>query len=66
VVNRDDVQYAGLANSEPFDPLLLRMGADLPSKLRAARRRPPRLLLRNKPHPRSSGVRHPSAVSPDR
>jgi hypothetical protein len=43
VVNRDDVQYAGPEG--PHDPLLLRMSADLPAQLAAARRRPPRLLL---------------------
>jgi hypothetical protein len=45
VVNRDDVQYGSGEDPEPHDPLLLRMSADLPAQLAAARRRPPHLLL---------------------
>ena len=45
IVNRDDVQFRGLCDSGHAHPLLIRMSDDLPAKLRAARRQPPRLRL---------------------
>jgi len=43
IVNRDDVQYAGLPEAPADTPLLIKMGADLPAQLSAARRQPPKL-----------------------
>jgi len=45
IVNRDDIQFAGLGTLPAPDPLLLRMDPDLPRTLSAATRRAPRLSL---------------------
>jgi len=45
IVNRDETHYRGMAEAAPEDPLLIRLGDDLPERLRAARRRPARLRL---------------------
>jgi hypothetical protein len=43
IVNRDDVQYAGMPEEPADSPLLIKMGPDLPAQLRAARRSVPLL-----------------------
>jgi hypothetical protein len=43
IVNRDDVRYPGVPDEPADTPLLIRMGADLPSQLRAASRCAPAL-----------------------
>lgn len=45
IVNRDETRFSGVPDSPSDDPQLIRMTADLPGQLRAARRRPPRLRL---------------------
>lgn len=45
IVNRDETRFPGVPDFPADDPLLMRMGADLPAQLHAARRRPPRLRL---------------------
>ncbi|MEP6668728.1 MAG: glycosyltransferase [Chthoniobacter sp.] len=43
IVNRDDVQYAGLPDEPAETPLLMKMSANLPAQLSAAQRQPPKL-----------------------
>lgn len=43
VVNRDDIHYPGVPESEADTELLIKMGTDLPAQLRASTRRPPLL-----------------------
>jgi hypothetical protein len=43
IVNRDDVHYAGLAEETADSELLIKMGGDLPERIRAATRRAPAL-----------------------
>jgi hypothetical protein len=43
IVNRDDVQYAGLPEEPADSPLLIKMGPNLAAQLRTTPRRPPAL-----------------------
>lgn len=45
IVNRDEARYRQLTDTAPDDPLLIRLGENLPAQLHAARRRAPRLRL---------------------